>query len=133
MDFSAVKLPPNRKFGLFFAGVFTVAFLYFSIEGVFSVAWVFAGLAIFFAALALTKPDALLPLNKLWMRLGLLLGLIVSPIVLGAIFFVLFTPMGFLIRILGRDELRLQAKSADSYWKVREPNGPPAESFKNQF
>ena len=133
MKFSDVELPSNRKFGLFFAAVSAIASAYFFKEDTHTIAWFFAGLAIVFAVVALTRSDILLPLNKLWMRFGLLLGMIVSPIVLGAIFFVIFTPIGFLMRLFGRDELRLKRKSASSYWKVREPSGPSADSFKNQF
>ena len=133
MKFPDIELPSNRKFGLFFAAIFAIASAYFITEDSHTIAWLFAGSAIVFAVLALTQSDILLPLNKLWMRFGLLLGMIVSPIVLGAIFFVIFTPIGFLMRLFGRDELRLKRTSAASYWKVREPSGPSADSFKNQF
>ena len=76
--------------------------------------------------------EALLPLNKLWMQFGLLLGMIVSPIILGLIFFGLFTPIAMLMRISGRDELRLKLTEKASHWISR---GEPikSESFKQQF
>ena len=85
-----------------------------------------------FLLITLIKSDALLPLNKLWMRFGLLLGMIVSPIVLGVIFFGLFTPIAMLMRLSGRDELRLKFTQKASHWISR---GEPikSESFKHQF
>ena len=133
MKFADIELPSNRKFGFFFAGAFALASGYFLNQGAQNSAWIFAGLVIVFLVVAVTKPELLLPLNKLWMRFGLLLGMIVSPIVLGVIFFVLFAPIGVLMRLVGRDELKLKPISASSYWRVRNPKGPTAESFKHQF
>lgn len=133
MKFSDLELPSNRNFGLFFAAVLAIAFTYFFNEKANTVAWICFGLASIFATLAVTKAEVLLPLNKLWMQFGLLLGMVVSPIILGLIFFIMFTPLGLLMRLFGRDELRLKSKNAASYWKVREPSVPSSESFKNQF
>ena len=134
---STIELPSNRKFGLFFASIFAVAALYFANyfnkESTYITAWIFTGLALIFVTLALTKPAMLLPLNKLWMGFGLLLGKIISPIVLGAIFFLIFTPTGFFMRLFGRDELRLKTKPIPSYWKARETGQSSANSFKHQF
>ena len=74
----------------------------------------------------------MLPLNKLWMRFGLLLGMIVSPIVLGVVFFVVFTPIAFVMRLSGRDQLRLKFRERQSYWIKRDAS-VLADSFKNQF
>ncbi len=133
MNFSSIELPSNRKFGVFFAGIFSLTSGYFFYQNAVSIAWVSAGLAFMFLFLAFIRPELLLPLNKLWMGLGFLLGMIVSPIVLGAIFFLIFTPIGLLMRLVGRDELRLKPIISSSYWKVRNPKGPTADSFKNQF
>ncbi|NQY99023.1 MAG: hypothetical protein HRT82_17865, partial [Henriciella sp.] len=67
------------------------------------------------------------------MGLGYLIGRIVSPIVLGVIFFILMTPIGVVQRLFGRDELRLKPQNTNSHWKVREPAGPEPASFKQQF
>lgn len=76
--------------------------------------------------------DSLLSLNLLWMRLGLLLGFITSPILLGVIFFGMFTPIAILMRLSGRDELRLKFENKKSHWISRSiPN--QFESFKLQF
>ena len=132
MKFSEVELPSNKKFGYFFTLVFAVTAGYFYLNGSLTWAYVFALAAAAFFGITFVKADALLPLNKLWMRFGLLLGMIVSPIVLGIIFFGLFTPIAFLMRVSGRDELRLKFKNKTSHWLSRsEPI--QADSFKNQF
>ena len=133
MKLSEVQLPSNRKFGIFFTFVFATTATYFFWEGSTQVSAILGVLAALFSLVTIIKSELLLPLNKLWMRFGLLLGMIVNPIVLGLIFFLIFTPISFLMRLFGRDELRLKVKKADSYWKMREPSGPSAESFKHQF
>ena len=132
MRFSEIELPSNRKFGFFFSFVFALAAAYFYFSTNVSWAYVFIATALIFLLITLIKSDALLPLNKLWMRFGLLLGIIVSPIILGIIFFGLFTPIAILMRLSGRDELRLKSTQKASHWIVR---GDPikSESFKRQF
>ena len=127
-----LKLPSNRKFGFFFTFVFATATAYFYYSANVSWAYVFILATLIFLLITLVKSDALLPLNKLWMRFGLLLGMIVSPIVLGTIFFGLFTPIAMLMRLSGRDELRLKFTRKASHWISR---GEPieSESFKHQF
>ena len=126
------QLPSNQKFGFFFTFVFAVAAAYFYQAQNIKLASVLVVAASIFLLITLIKSDALLPLNKLWMRFGLLLGMIVSPIVLGIIFFGLFTPIAMLMRLSGRDELRLKFSQQASHWLSR---GEPikSESFKRQF
>ena len=133
MKFADIELPSNRTFGLFFAVVFALIGGYCFNRGAHNFAWVLGGLAILFCITAVTKPEWLLPLNKLWMRFGFLLGMIVSPLVLGILFFGLFTPISLSMRLFGRDELRLKPKSAPSYWKVRDSSELTVDSFKHQF
>ena len=132
MKFSEIELPSNRKFGFFFTFVFAVVAAYFYYLTNVSWAYVFVAAALAFLLVTLIKSDALLPLNKLWMRFGLLLGMIVNPIVLGVIFFGLVTPIAMLMRLIGRDELRLKYAQKASHWISR---GEPikSESFKQQF
>jgi hypothetical protein len=132
MDISIVELPTNSKFGFFFTGVFSIVAVYFWYTDSVTAAYVFAALMAIFLLTTLVKADAFLPLNKLWMRFGLMLGMIVSPIVLGIIFFLIFTPIAFAMRVFGRDELRLRFRNKCSHWIRREVPTEP-ESFKNQF
>ena len=128
-----VQLPTNRKFGFFFAGAFTLVGGYFLKESSIAAVCIFLVLAMTFFLVTVIKAELLLPLNKLWMHFGLLLGKIVSPIVLGVIFFGLFTPIALVMRIAGRDELRLKVKKSSSFWKTREGNSVSSIRFENQF
>jgi len=132
MKFSEIELPSNRKFGFFFAFVFAVAAAYFYNATNMTWAYAFIAASLIFLVITLVKDDALLPLNKLWMRFGLLLGMIVSPIVLGVIFFGIFAPIALLMRMSGRDELRLKFNNKATHWISRsEPI--KSDSFKHQF
>jgi hypothetical protein len=87
-----------------------------------------------FAVAAVAKPALLATLNRLWMRLGILLGKIVSPIALGILFYGVLTPVAVVMRLTGKDPLRLKLDpGAESYWIVRKPPGPPPDSMTNQF
>ena len=87
-----------------------------------------------FALVALAKPVLLSRLNRLWIKLGLLLGKVVSPIALAILLYGVLTPVAIVIRVTGRDPLRLKLdRDADSYWIVRNPPGPPPDSMGNQF
>tara|TARA_B100001113_G_C20516993_1_gene365571 strand:- start:53 stop:451 length:399 start_codon:yes stop_codon:yes gene_type:complete len=132
VNFSEIELPSNRKFGLFFTFVFAVAAAYFYYAENIVWTYAFVVVSLIFLLITLIKSDALLPLNKLWMRFGLLFGMIASKIVLGIIFFGLFMPIAVLMRLGGRDELSLQISQKVSHWKPRSEQIEP-ESFKNQF
>ena len=127
------QLPSNRKFGLFFALVFLLAAAFFFWKGSEYLGAVLSIAAALFGVCALLLPAVLSPLNRLWFALGMLLGRIVSPIVLGLIFFVLLTPVSVVTRLFGRDALLIRKRDASSYWVARTPPGPAADSFKNQF
>jgi hypothetical protein len=92
-----------------------------------------AGAAVFLAcAYFWTAP--LRPLNFLWHRLGLLLFVVVSPIVMGIVFYTTVVPIGLLMRLSGKDPLRLRLdRAARSYWIERDPPGPAGPQMKNQF
>ena len=132
MKFSDIELPSNKKFGFFFTFVFAILAFYFLFIDSILWAQALAILAVFFLLITVIIPQALLPLNKLWMRLGLLLGMIVSPIVLGIIFFGLVAPYGVVMRMFGRDELRLKFTKKSSHW-ISRSESIKSDSFKNQF
>ena len=132
MQFSEIELPSNKKFGFFFALVFALISVYFYYATSASWAYTFGIASLTFLIVSTIKADILLPFNKLWMLFGHLLGMIVSPIILGIIFFGLFTPIAFFMRLAGRDELRLKFLNKPSHWISR--NDPiKSESFKHQF
>ena len=132
MNFSDVKLPSNKKFGFFFTFIFALIAAYFYKATNFSWAYTFASTSLIFLFITIIKDDILLPLNKLWMRFGFLLGIIISPIVLGIIFFGLFAPIAFIMKLSGRDELRLKFNKKPSHWISRSET-IKSESFKQQF
>ena len=132
MKFSEVELPSNNKFGFFFTAMFGIVATYFYVTDYTSLSYSMFGASVIFLLITIVKAEILLPLNKLWMRFGLLLGMIVSPVVLGVIFFGLFTPVALLMKLVGRDELRLKLKNKPSYWTLRSDQ-VQSESFKYQF
>jgi hypothetical protein len=92
-----------------------------------------ATIAAVFLLAALLKPALLHPLNRVWMKLGLLLHRIVNPIVMGLLFYGTIWPTGLIMRWRGGDLLRLKREpAADSYWIVRDP-GPAPETMRDQF
>lgn len=134
MDFDrhhTEKVGSERSFGLVFAVVFGVIGLWPLIGGHPVRIWSLA-IAAVFLVLAFARPAVLRPLNLLWFRFGLLLGRIVSPIVMALIFYVAVVPTGLIMKLLGKDILRLRFDpDAGTYWIARE-NGPET-SMKNQF
>ncbi|WP_028346741.1 hypothetical protein [Bradyrhizobium murdochi] len=95
--------------------------------------WTSAAAGLFLTT-AVLRPSSLHLLNRLWMKFGLLLHRIVNPIVMGLLFYGTIFPTGFVMRMRGRDLLRLKREpAADSYWIVRHPPGPAPETMKDQF
>ena len=128
-----VQLPENRRFGYFFTVVFVLVGAYLFYKGYMALALMVLVLAFIFMVVSYVKADLLLPLNKLWLHFGLLLSKISSPIIFGALFFCLFSPIAFFMRFLGRDELSLIFKERSSFWKHREEDNSYPQTFKNQF
>jgi hypothetical protein len=132
MELSNIKLPSNKKFGYFFTFIFGLSAVYFYSKELISWSYIMLLASAVFLFIAFAKADILLPLNKLWMSFGLILSMIVSPLFLGAIFFGIFTPIALVMRLSGRDELRLKFYKKPSHWIVcRETI--KSDSFKHQF
>jgi hypothetical protein len=123
----------DRSFGLVMAAVFAVL----TLINVWHLgrAWPWTGaVAVFFLVFASFRPAALRPLNWVWFKFGLVLHKVVNPIVMAFVFFAAVVPTGFVVRLLGKDPLRLSRQSdANSYWIERRPPGPARESMKDQF
>lgn len=127
------ELPSNQIFGYFFALIFGALGAYLGFKGMSSVSSVLVLLAGILAAIATLKSDLLTPLNRLWMQFGVLLGVIISPLIMGLIYFGLFTPMGIVMRLFRRDELRLKVEARQTHWKSRSKQIRDPDAFKNQF
>ena len=124
-----VKISSNRSFGIVFFVVFLIIALFPLInDGNIRLWSLIVSLA--FLALGLLNSKFLSPLNKIWFKFGLFLGKIISPKVMGLIFFFVVTPIGILMRILKKDLLNLKMNNNKSYWiEKREPKS----KMKNQF
>ena len=124
-----VKISSNRSFGIVFFVVFFLIAFYPLINGENIRIWS-AVISLIFLVLGLLNSKFLNPLNKLWFKFGIFLGKIISPVVLGIIFFLVVTPIGLLMRLLGKDLLNLRYNKNKSYWI--EKSGPKSK-MKNQF
>ncbi len=123
----------DRSFGLLFAAIFAGLALWPLIHGEKVRFWVLAAGAAFMV-LALAWPRALSWMNRGWMRFGLLLNGIVSPVAIGVVYYLTLVPMGLLMRAFGKRPLRLGFdRAAASYWIPREPPGPDPKSMNDQF
>ena len=124
-----VKIGSNRSFGIVF-------FIFFLIIGTYPI--FFQGelriwslvVSIIFLLLGIINSRFLTPLNLLWFKFGMLLGRLVSPIVMGLVFFLVVTPTGIIMRILNKNLLRLKKKNVKTYWIER---SSIKSDMKNQF
>jgi hypothetical protein len=128
-----VKSSSNRGFGYVFAAVCALVAALSWYHGGQRWGWWLAAAALF-ALAAILVPQWLAPLNRLWTRLGLLLAAVIGPAVMALVFYGCITPIGALMRLFGKDPLRLRYEpDAASYWIPREPPGPAPDTLKNQF
>ena len=126
------KSASNRSFGLLIAAVLALVAGWQLARGGVALAWLIA--AAFFLLMAIAMPRLLLPLKRLWLKLGSVLHLVISPIVLGLLYVFSIVTVGLLTRLFGKDLLSLKRDAAaTSYWVRREPPGPSPHSLKNQF
>jgi len=129
----AVEGSSNTAFGITFAVVFGLIALWPLLHGA-APLWWSIGVAVAFVAVTLAKPALLAPLNRQWMKLGILLGRIVAPVALAILFYGVFTPIGAVMRLAGKDPLRLKRDpGSPSYWLPRQPPGPAPDSLDQQF
>jgi hypothetical protein len=124
-----IKIGSNRSFGIVFFVVFFIISTYPLINGDELRLWSLI-ISISFLLLGLINSKTLNPLNKLWFKFGIFLGKIISPIVMGLIFFLVVTPIAFLMRMLNKDLLNLKFSKNSSYWIEKTE---PKSKMKNQF
>ena len=124
-----IKIGSNRSFGIVFFIVFLIIAIYpFLNQGELRL-WSLI-ISITFLILGLLNSKLLSPLNKIWFKFGIFLGKIVSPLVMGLIFFFVVTPIGILMRILNKDLLNLKFNRKSTYWIEK---NDPKSKMKNQF
>jgi hypothetical protein len=123
-----IKRKDNITFGILFFFLFLIIGLYpLKSNGTIRIWFVLFSLA--FLVITIIRPNLFTFLNKLWIKFGILLGKIISPIVMGLVFFFVVTPIGILVRILKKDVMGLK-RGAASYWINREDK---LQSMKKQF
>ena len=124
-----IKISSNRSFGIVFFIVFIlIAFYPLINQGEIRIWSVL--ISLLFLILGIINSKILTPLNKVWFKFGIFLGKIISPIVMGLIFFLVVTPIAFLMRILKKDLLNLKFSKNNSYWIEKTD---PKSTMKNQF
>ncbi len=124
-----IKLPSNRNFGVVFCIVFMIISLWPLLSQNEIRIWSLI-ISIAFLLLGLINSTLLTPLNKLWFKFGILLGNIISPIIMGIIFFFVVTPTGLLMKIFKKDPLNLKKNNSNTYWTDKDNNN---NSMRNQF
>jgi len=132
---SSLSSKSERNFGFLIASATTCFLVYRAVFQSPPLYLYFLGLVIVAGILLISflKPCLFsLPL-RLWMKLGYYMGIFISPIVLGVIFFGMITPVAVVARYLGRDLLNLNKYTTATYWVKRDPSRQPSNSFKNQF
>ena len=131
---SMVTSASDRSFGVMFGFIFIIIAVIIRLrDNPQNIQLLFLALSFLTFLISFTRPSLLSTPNKLWMKFSLLLARFVSPIVLGVLFYVLISPLALILRLFGRDELRLKTKKVASNWQIRQINGYSLDSFKNQY
>jgi hypothetical protein len=129
----AVKGSSDKSFGLVFAAFFALIGLWPVIHGE-APRWWLVGIGAAFLIVAFVRPSLLAVPNLWWMKFGLLLAKIVNPLVMGLVFYLTVTPTAAIMRMMGKDPLRLgYDRAAKSYWIERTPPGPAPDTMSRQF
>ena len=126
---SDIKIGSNRSFGIVFFLVFLIIGFYPFLKGNEPYFWSII-ISVIFLILGLLNSIYLTPLNKLWFKFGILLGQIISPIVMGIVFFIVVTPIALVMKILNKDILNLNKNNKKTYW-IEYKN--KSSKMKNQF
>ena len=124
-----IKLPSNRSFGIVFFIFFLIIALWPILNDEKIRYWSFV-ISITFLILGILNSKLLSPLNKLWMKFGLFLGNIISPIVMGIIYFGVVTPTGLMMKLFRKGILKLKKNNSETYWVIKDNSN---NNMKNQF
>tara|TARA_A100001015_G_scaffold233149_1_gene264207 strand:- start:1498 stop:1884 length:387 start_codon:yes stop_codon:yes gene_type:complete len=125
-----IKIGSNKSFGIVFFIFFLLVSLY-PLTNDESIRYWSLTISIIFLILGLLNSNLLSPLNKIWFRLGILLGKLISPLIMGIIFFLVVTPIGLIMKIIKKDLLNLKfRKDKETYWIEKTE---PKSKMKNQF
>ena len=124
-----IKISSNRSFGIVFFIVFLIIALYPLAYNEEIRLWSLI-ISLIFLILGLINSKILTPLNKAWFKFGIFLGKIISPLIMGFIFFFVVTPIGLIMRLLKKDVLNLKYSNNNSYWIEK---NEPKSKMKNQF
>ena len=124
-----IKIGSNRSFGIVFFVVFVLISFYPLLDSGNIRVWSLF-VSLIFLILGLMNSNILAPLNKIWFKFGILLGRIVSPLIMGIIFFFVVTPIGLLMKVFKKDLLNLKFQNDKSYWIEK---NEPKSKMKNQF
>ena len=110
----------EKSFGILFGIVFIIIALWPLISSGNIRFWALVVSIIFFL-IAFVKPKIFKPFNKIWIKFGEILGIVIAPIVMGVVYFFVLTPTSLLVRLFGKDLLSLKlSKSLKSYWQKKE-------------
>ena len=129
MKNSKIKIGSNKSFGIVFFIVFLIIAIWPLLNG-YEIRYWSLIISIVFLILGILNSKILTPLNKIWFKIGILLGNVISPIVMSIIFFLVVTPTSFIMKILGKDLLNLKKNTKNSYWIKKQNQN---SRMKNQF
>ena len=129
MKNSKIKISSNKSFGIVFFTVFLIIAIWPLLNG-YEIRYWSLIISIVFLLLGILNSKILTPLNKIWFKIGILLGNVISPIIMSIIFFLVVTPTSFIMKILGKDLLNLKKNTKNSYWIKKQNQN---SRMKNQF
>ena len=129
MKNNKIKIGSNKSFGIVFFTVFLIIAIWPLLNG-YEIRYWSLIISIVFLFLGILNSKILTPLNKIWFKIGILLGNVISPIIMSIIFFLVVTPTSFIMKILGKDLLNLKKNTKNSYWIKKQNQN---SSMKNQF
>ena len=113
-----IKISSNRSFGLVFFAIFLIISIWPLLDDKDIRIWSLI-VSLIFLILGILNSNLLKPFNKIWFKFGMFLGNIVSPIIIGLVYFLVVTPTGFLMRFLGKDLLKLKKNKNNTYWLAK--------------